>query len=230
MRISVVIPAYNAEQTLEETLDSVVGQTCAPDEVIIVDDGSTDQTKDVAARHKLAHQLVRTANCGAAAALNTGVKASTGDVIAFLDADDLWTPRKLELQRAAMEADPSIDLVMGHYEAFECPSVAPEELARLRYAKGLQPGYLMGCMMIKRRRLKDSGVEFDRSLRTGYHIDWMRRLRAVGLNEHMLPDVVMRRRIAGGTLGQRVSNSDGLSNDFLEIARRALAAKRRNSV
>ncbi len=226
MRVSVVIPAYNADRTLGQAMDTIADQSRPPDEVIIVDDGSTDRTADIAASHKLSNQLVRTANSGAASALNTGVEQATGDVIAFLDADDLWEPRKLETQLAAIEHDPSIDLVMGHYEAFKCPSVPAEQLAKLRYAEGEQPGFLLGCMMINGRYLKSSGIEFDVSLRTGYHIDWIRRLRQLGLKEHMLPDVVMRRRITGRTLSQRVGSRDGLSLDFLEIARRALAAKR----
>ena len=98
MRISVIIPAYNAASTLEECLESVVRQTVRPFEVILVDDGSTDNTRRVAAKFEanLALRIVSQANSGLGKARNAGMAAATGDAYAFLDADDVWLPVKLE--------------------------------------------------------------------------------------------------------------------------------------
>ena len=98
MRISVIIPAYNAESTLEECLESVVRQTVRPFEVVLVDDGSTDNTRRVAAKFEanLALRIVSQANSGLGKARNAGMAAATGDAYAFLDADDMWLPGKLE--------------------------------------------------------------------------------------------------------------------------------------
>ena len=98
MRISVIIPAYNAASTLAECLESVVRQTVRPFEVILVDDGSTDNTRRVAAKFEanLALRIVSQANSGLGKARNAGMAAATGDAYAFLDADDVWLPNKLE--------------------------------------------------------------------------------------------------------------------------------------
>jgi glycosyltransferase involved in cell wall biosynthesis len=98
MRISVIIPAYNAASTLAECLESVVRQSVRPFEVILVDDGSTDNTRRVAAKFeaKLTLRIVSQANSGLGKARNAGMAAATGDAYAFLDADDVWLPSKLE--------------------------------------------------------------------------------------------------------------------------------------
>jgi glycosyltransferase involved in cell wall biosynthesis len=100
--VSVVIPAYNAAAFLAETLASVFAQTLAPSEIIVVDDGSTDDTARVA--RELGATVISRPNGGISAARNTGVHAARGEYIALLDADDLWVPEKLEVQLAALSA------------------------------------------------------------------------------------------------------------------------------
>jgi len=98
MRISVIIPAYNAEATIADCLESVVRQTVRPFEVVLVDDGSTDHTRREAAKFeaKLTLRIVSQSNSGLGKARNAGMAAATGDAYAFLDADDMWLPGKLE--------------------------------------------------------------------------------------------------------------------------------------
>ena len=98
MKISVIIPAYNAEATLADCLESVARQKLRPFEVVLVDDGSTDNTRGVAARFekRLMLRIVTQVNSGLGKARNAGMSAATGDAYAFLDADDIWLPSKLE--------------------------------------------------------------------------------------------------------------------------------------
>lgn len=103
MTISVVIPAYNAERFLPRCLKSVFAQTLKPEEVIVVDDGSTDNTASVAAA--LGATVVSQANSGISAARNLGIRNASGEWIALLDADDLWAPEKLERQVACIRPD-----------------------------------------------------------------------------------------------------------------------------
>ena len=105
--VSVVIPAYNADATLDETLRSVRSQTHQALEIIVVDDGSTDDTGAIAARHAEVDdriQIVRQDNAGLAAARNQGWRRARADLIAFLDADDLWAPTTIERQVHAFQA------------------------------------------------------------------------------------------------------------------------------
>lgn len=98
--VSVIIPAFNAERYLRETLDSVLAQTYAAREVIVVDDGSTDSTPSILASYGDRIRVIRQQNRGSATARNTAVSAARGAWVAFIDADDLWTPNKLSRQLA----------------------------------------------------------------------------------------------------------------------------------
>lgn len=119
--VSIIIPCYNYGWLLHETLDSVLAQTYPRWECLIIDDGSTDNTREVAenyarqdARFRYSYQI----NKGMSAARNAGIAAAAGEYIQFLDADDLLAPRKLELQVAFLEAHPHVELVYGDMRYF----------------------------------------------------------------------------------------------------------------
>jgi glycosyltransferase involved in cell wall biosynthesis len=110
--ISVIIPAYNAEKTLAETLQSVLGQTIQEFEILVVDDGSGDRTPEIAQSFGDPRiQLLRGNRGGASQARNRGITAAQGEFLAFLDADDLWTADKLQSQLDALAATPGSDVV-----------------------------------------------------------------------------------------------------------------------
>jgi glycosyltransferase involved in cell wall biosynthesis len=111
--ISVVVAAYNAERHIGETLAAIVGQSSPPDEVIVVDDGSTDGTLDVIRGFGSDVRVVRQANSSAAGAYNRGFAEARSTYVARCDADDVWEPTKLERQRAALAAHPEVDLAIG---------------------------------------------------------------------------------------------------------------------
>src|ERR1044072_212389 len=109
--VSVVIPTYNSGPYLLEAIDSLLAQTLLPSEIIVVDDGSSDDTparlKDYRGRIRYIYQE----NMGVSAARNRGIEAANGDFIAFLDADDIWHPRKLEFQMETFARIPALGLV-----------------------------------------------------------------------------------------------------------------------
>lgn len=111
MRVSVVIPAYNAARFLPEAVESVRKQTPLVHEVIIVDDGSTDDTEQVVARQGQDIKYVRQQNAGPSAARNLGIAIASGSLVAFLDADDVWTEDKMHEQLAVFQANPDVGLV-----------------------------------------------------------------------------------------------------------------------
>jgi len=118
-RISVVIPSYNYARFVREAIDSALAQTYPPLEVIVVDDGSTDATPEVLASYGDRIRVIRQRNEGVARARNAGIATARGDYVAFLDADDVWHPRKLELQIARFDGDPSLGLVHCGVEMFD---------------------------------------------------------------------------------------------------------------
>ncbi len=109
--VSVVIPAWNAAHLLPRCLESVLAQTLAPREIIVVDDGSRDATAEVAANCGYAVRVIRQENRGAAGARNTGIRAAAGKWIAFLDADDRWLPQKMERLIACAAANPDAGVI-----------------------------------------------------------------------------------------------------------------------
>jgi len=134
-RISVVVPAYNASATIVAALRSVLEQTRPADEIIVVDDGSSDGTAELVEREVPSARVLRQANAGPSAARNTAAEAATGEWLAFLDADDLWLPRKLEVQLAALETVKDVgmcscDWVRATEKAPPLPP--PDELPRRR--------------------------------------------------------------------------------------------------
>jgi glycosyltransferase involved in cell wall biosynthesis len=119
--VSVIIPAYNSASTIIRALQSVATQTLAPQEIIVVDDASTDTTRDLVTTFASSssipvHVLTQTTNSGPSAARNTGWNAAVGNYIAFLDADDQWHPRKIELQYPVMQSQPKVTMSChGHH-------------------------------------------------------------------------------------------------------------------
>ncbi len=113
--VSVVIPAYNVEKYIGRAIDSVLAQTRRPDEIIVVDDGSTDNTAEVIRSYGSKVCFIRQENAGASVARNTGVQAATSEWIAFLDADDEWLPEKLQLQIEHLKRNPELVWSYSNY-------------------------------------------------------------------------------------------------------------------
>ena len=193
--ISVIIPTYNRAHYLGEAIESVLGQTYGNHELIVVDDGSTDQTNDVVAAFGDRVVLLRQDNRGTGAARNTGIARSSGGFLAFLDDDDVWVERKLSLQMQAFEAAPEIDVVYGNVQQFISPELSDGQRARLRHLHGqVTPAPIPPAMLIRRASFDRVGP-FDESLPIGLEMDWYARLCEAGLNSVMLDTVVYRRRL-----------------------------------
>jgi len=132
--ISVVIPAYNAQQSLPETLDSLFAQTWPTVEIIVVDDGSTDHTAAILATYGDRIRTIRQANGGLASARRTGVAAASGQMIALMDADDVCRPERLSVQARVLQRWPEVVLCCSDFEAFNEQGVVGTTYARQYYA------------------------------------------------------------------------------------------------
>jgi glycosyltransferase involved in cell wall biosynthesis len=157
VKISVVIPAYNAARFLPRCLESVFGQTLKAEEIIVVNDGSTDDTAALA--EKLGAKVVSRPNGGLSAARNTGIQSASNEWIALLDADDMWAPEKLE--RQALSVRPDTVLVYTGIRVFDdsgprdaVPAIDADSAKRmLRYRNPITPS----TVLVRRQALLREG-------------------------------------------------------------------------
>jgi glycosyltransferase involved in cell wall biosynthesis len=229
--ISVVIPAWNAAKTISETLDSIAHQTRLPNEVIVVDDGSSDTTQAVLERHHLNPLVIAQAQSGAATAMNRGWQAASSDWIAFLDSDDLWTPNWLaSVEQSLMKR--RVDLILGQLDTFLDPSFTSVEAQQLRYQTHADKAYLIGCSVFRKEALMTLGG-FDPSFKTGYFIELFDRFQRSELTYHHVAKEGLLRRIRKNSLSWTATQTSvsaaspsPLAQDFLRIARQSILAKK----
>jgi glycosyltransferase involved in cell wall biosynthesis len=191
--VSAILPVFNGAKYLAQALSSVLTQSAPPDEIIVVDDGSDDESCEVAQRFDRVI-CVSIPHAGQAAAMNDGVRIATSQYLAFLDADDEWTSQKLALQLAQFANDPTLEAVFGFAEQIV------EREGEAAFSIGTQPARLPSAMLIERSALLRVGP-FDSRLRLGMVVEWYARARDAGLKETVIPDVVYRRRIHSENLG-----------------------------
>lgn len=185
--VSVVIPAYNAAWCVARAVDSVLAQTRAADDIIVVNDGSTDGTVDVLAHYGDAVRVISQPNAGLSAARNAGIAAARGDWVAFLDADDWWLPGKLAAQCALIEADPALGFCGGAAQtvdtegrtlgSWDPPASRGDILTDIFAVHATVAG--SGSAVIARRELFARTGGFDTTLRSLEDIDMWMRLAAV---------------------------------------------------
>jgi glycosyltransferase involved in cell wall biosynthesis len=194
--VTAIVTFWNRADYLSEAVDSVLSQDIPAGsslEVVLVDDGSDDESAEVARRYAPPARLVEQENRGSAGATNTGVREARGEFVAFCDSDDLWLPGKLASQLVAVAGDAELDMVFVHVEEFLSPDVDPNRI-RTRQLRAPMPGYLPSCVLLRREAFEQVGV-LDESLRNGAWMNWYARARAEGLRELVLEPVLVRRRI-----------------------------------
>jgi glycosyltransferase involved in cell wall biosynthesis len=231
--VSVVIPAFNAAMHIGRALDSVLAQDYSPLEILVVDDGSTDDTAALVEDRFPFVKVISQSNAGVAAARNTGLSAASGELICFLDADDGWFPGKLHAQVSYLRAHPEVALVYHDWLVWspesceEVPTPPEYPMASTLPVDAQKSGFiyaqlLMSCVvhtstvMMRRSVVEDIGV-FDASLKKGEDYDyWMR----VSQNRemHKLDRVYSYYRVAPGSL----STTPGPVNHEYEVVLRAL--------
>ena len=199
-RVSVVIPAYNAAEFIEETLDTVTTQTYRDFEIIVVDDGSKDETKTVVDaylnRKGVSGRCIKQENKKIAGARNTGIGAAQGELIAFLDHDDAWFPTRLERGIAVFDEPPTIDLVCSDENITEGGKLLRVHrngpLAENMYERLLFQGNALSpsCVLVRKSKIEEiGGFRENPEFNTVEDYDlWMRLSRVASFR--FLPEVL----------------------------------------
>jgi glycosyltransferase involved in cell wall biosynthesis len=222
MTLSVVVPAFNASATLRDALESVLSQLPADAEVVVVDDGSEDDTKAVARSCGAQVRVIASEHRGIAETVNRGVEQARGSLLAFVDADDVWLAGKLALQLRALDSDRSIDGVLGHLRQQVSPDIAPHLAAKFTGMNGVVPGLHRGTLLIRRTAWERVG-SMETELEVGEFVSWYLRAIDEGLNLRMLPEVVYERRIHGGNT---VLGATDLRAAYLRVVKATLDRRR----
>lgn len=196
--VSVIIPAYNSEKFIEEALESLFTQTFPASEIIVIDDGSEDGTDDLLKKHTGKIKYYYQENSGLAAARNAGIKVSSGSYLAFLDADDLYYPEKIEIQKTFLDDCPEVDMVFSDFEYFGGTLLRRAIPDSFKEGKGnlFLDLFRYNCIaiptvLIRRRCFEEVGL-FDETLRAAEDYDfWLRLIRhkKVGYIDHVLAKV-----------------------------------------
>ncbi|MBX3380190.1 MAG: glycosyltransferase family 2 protein [Phycisphaeraceae bacterium] len=219
--ISVITPVFNGERYLAEALRSIRAQTLLPSEVIVVNDGSTDRSAQVAASFAEV-RLLDTHHAGVGAARNHGVRSANGDLLAFLDADDVWLPRALEYLLPPLLGDPKLDAVFGGVEHFiseDCPNDVKQKYLIPNPASA---GKLCGAMLIRTESFRRAGM-FDENRPVDF-LGWFLRAQEAMLRMATIEFVVLRRRIHGQNLTIRCQEE--VQKCYVGLLRESLARRR----
>ena len=213
--VSVIIPAYQAEDTIARALDSVLAQTALPAEIIVIDDGSQDRTRDVVSAYVAKEiacdiRLFEQKNLGAGAARNRGLVASTNTLVAFLDADDEWLPEKLARSLAVMKTEVA-DLVSHDYLRADGDSSVYISCAH-NFSRRPDPfvdyflrGYIATSTVVARRQLLVGAGGFDPALRAGQDYElWLSAISRSGMRHHVFAEALTRYHVTPNSITSQV--------------------------
>lgn len=220
--ISVIVPVYNGEQFLAEALTSIFAQDYRPLEVLVVDDGSTDGSARVAESFAGA-RLLRKAHSGVASTLNHGARHASGELLAFLDADDRWLSGKLTRQLSELTRRPELDMVFTHARQFTTLSTATGSHEQI---VATQPAVSKVTLLIRRTSFWQVGEFAEQAI---YHdfLEWYARAMAVGLQAITLPDILVERRIHQTNTGRTATATQ--HSQYLNTLRAVVQQRRQQT-
>ncbi len=193
-KISVILPVFNGERFLEEAIASMMHQGIHNIEMIAVDDGSTDGTAGILQKYAKKIRIISQPNQGPASARNLGIKASVGELIAFLDADDLFEKSKLTDLLHRLEQDPHAGIAMGYIRRFQSPGIAVAKHLQVPDTEQPKLSLHLGSALIRRQVFDQIGL-LEENMHFSEDIDWFLRAIENGIRFSILPKPVYCYRI-----------------------------------
>lgn len=225
MRVSVIIPVYNGRRYLAEAIESALAQNYSPMEIIVVDDGSTDGSADIANSYSEQVRYFHQPNKGVAAARNSGIEKSRGELIAFLDADDIWAQNKLSIQVHCMSMHPHIGYVLGRQRNFLEQGINKPFWIRDEHLLSDHVGFLPASII--RRDTFDKAGLFNPDYKVSEDVEWFSRLKDLSIPMMVVPEVVLFRRIHDSNLSYQLKHGHPA---LLRSLRASVHRKRTNNV
>jgi glycosyltransferase involved in cell wall biosynthesis len=226
--ISVIIPAYNVESFIGEAITSVVAQTRPVQEILVVDDGSTDGTvarlSDLAAKDARL-RILASDRLGPGGARNVGLEAASRPTIAFLDGDDIWPLDKIARQMERLTAADRPDIVSGLIQRFR--ALAPRSPTPAGEPGETMAHVNLGACLFRREVFGVVG-QFDERLRICEDVDLMLRVREAGLKLVIMREVALYYRIRPGSLTQTPAIKDQQKLDALQALRLSIGRRRKS--
>ncbi|BAQ61473.1 glycosyltransferase [Geminocystis sp. NIES-3708] len=222
--ISVIIPAFNAEKYLKDAIESVIKQNYQPLEIILIDDGSTDNTAKIAKSFQNIKYIYQE-NSGPAIARNNGIKIAGGDYIAFLDQDDLWTPNKLSLQINYLKDHSDISYVLGQQKIFLESGIEKPKWLKQEYLETITPAYLLSALLTRKSIFNQIGY-FDSSYKHGNDSDWLLKTIDARLSMYIIPEIVLLKRIHDANQSH---NIEEMKSDVLSFLRASIQRKNKQN-
>lgn len=206
INISAIIITYNYGKYLQDAIESVLAQTIRPNELLIVDDGSTDHTPEIT--HHYSKYIpwikaIRIPNSGASIARNIGIENTSGKWVAFLDADDMWMPNRIEVQ-LQYHLQHMVDITYA-YQIFKLEKnyVVPPQLIGLDFNIP-QPSASMSGVFFLRDVYKNVGA-YDPTFKVSEDSDWLHKAKSMGYRHHIIRDVLLIRRLHSHNLSSSIS-------------------------
>jgi GT2 family glycosyltransferase len=188
--VSAIIPVFNGASFLAGAIENVLAQNYQPVEIIIVDDGSTEDTAENAAGYSGVVNYVYQLNAGPSAARNHGIKLAQGDMIAFLDVDDFWSENKLGMQAAYLQANPSIEIAQGLIQRVRLPEPGQSNRSDFERISGPYQYINIGSALFRKSVFDRVGL-FDETLRDNEDTDWFIRAWENGVSKAVLDEVTL---------------------------------------
>lgn len=203
--VSIIIPVFNAERFIADAIESARCQDYASTEIVVVDDGSTDGSAEIVKRFPMVRYFYQD-NQGPAAARNRAVMEARGEMLAFLDADDIWKPEKLGKQMAAWEKSEEGGVVICETRLqFEKGMAIPVGYSQ-RMIEESFPAYIPSALLVDRKTFLKVG-SFDVHRKTGEDIDWFMRAKDLGVPCFVMPETLFEKRIHGKNLTGKVADT-----------------------
>lgn len=188
--VSAIVPVYNGAKFLARAIENIEAQKYQPLEIIVIDDGSTDDTAKIAAELGDRIRYIYQTNSGPSAARNKGIQIAEGNAIAFLDVDDLWSDNKLEIQLSYLAKHPSVEIVQGLIQEMILDSSSKE--AKLVFKKVFEPYFFinLGSSIYRKSVFTKVGL-FDETLKFGEDVDWFIRAWEQNINKIVIDEVTL---------------------------------------